>query len=167
MPGGATYFNQSNGYHDAGRIIYEIAIDLNRDGIYFPVWGTCLGMELLVYLSADGLEPRSYCSSMGQSLPLEFLEGLKYIVIDILLLIDAVYFNLLVDFKTSRLFKKADDEIINILSRDPVTANFHMYCFTQDTFKEMHLNNEWRVMSLNHDWNGFQFISIIEHRRYE
>lgn len=78
LPGGATYFNQSDGYHDAGRFIYEIATDLNRNGVYFPIWGTCLGMELLVYLSAKGYEPRTYCSSMGQSLPLEFTEGILF-----------------------------------------------------------------------------------------
>lgn len=81
LPGGATYFNQSNGYYDAGRIIYEIAIDMNRNGVYFPIWGTCLGMELLVYLSANSNEPRTYCSSYGQSLPLEFVKSIIIIII--------------------------------------------------------------------------------------
>jgi gamma-glutamyl hydrolase len=31
---------------------------------------------------------------------------------------------------------------------------------------DYNLDNEWRVMSVNDDWNGLEFISTIEHRRY-
>lgn len=48
---------------------------------------------------------------------------------------------------------------------EPVTINFHIFCFTLETFQETGLNNEWKVMSLNHDWDGIEFISTIEHRR--
>lgn len=75
LPGGATYFNQSHGYADAGRHIYELAKEINDNGTYFPVWGTCLGFELLVYLSANSTEPRTYCSSSSQALPLNFTDG--------------------------------------------------------------------------------------------
>lgn len=75
LPGGATYFNQSHGYADAGHYIYEIAKEINDNGTYFPVWGTCLGFELLVYLTANLTEVRTYCSSSSQALPLEFKEG--------------------------------------------------------------------------------------------
>lgn len=30
FPGGATYFNQSNGYSEAGRHIYDIAMEMNE-----------------------------------------------------------------------------------------------------------------------------------------
>lgn len=144
LPGGATYFNQSNGYHDAGRYIYEIAIEMNDKGIHFPLWGTCLGFELLVYLSAQPNEPRTHCSSRAQALPLEFEK----------------------DYDKSRLFANASADVIHILKTYPVTANFHLYCLTQETFAAMKLNEIWRVMSLNHDWNGTEFISTIEHLRY-
>ncbi|KAI8120162.1 Gamma-glutamyl hydrolase [Lucilia cuprina] len=144
LPGGATYFNQSHGYADAGRYIYEIAKEINDNGTYFPVWGTCLGFELLVYLSANSSEPRTYCSSSSQALPLEFKE----------------------DFKNSRMFRNASDNVIDILKNYVVTANFHLYCFTEETFANMKLNNIWDVMSLNHDWDGIEFISTIEHKKY-
>ncbi|XP_013099711.2 gamma-glutamyl hydrolase [Stomoxys calcitrans] len=144
LPGGATYFNQSDGYADAGHHIYDIAMKINEAGTYFPVWGTCLGFELMVYLAANGTEPRTYCSSSAQALPLEFVE----------------------DFQKSRMFRNASDEVINILKNYPVTANFHMYCFTRKTFADMGLDAMWNVMSLNHDWEGSEFISSIEHKRY-
>ncbi|XP_065360981.1 gamma-glutamyl hydrolase A [Calliphora vicina] len=144
LPGGATYFNQSHGYADAGHHIYEIAQEINDNGTYFPVWGTCLGFELLVYLSANSTEPRTYCSSSAQALPLEFKEN----------------------FQKSRLFRNASENVIDILKNYAVTANFHLYCFTEETFANMKLNEMWDVMSLNHDWDGIEFISTIEHKKY-
>lgn len=109
LPGGATWFNQSNGYAEAGGHIYDIAQDLNDQGDYFPVWGTCLGFELLTYLSANGNEHRAHCSSTNQALPLVFKE----------------------DYKASRLFKNAPESVVKILESEAVTANFHQYCVTE------------------------------------
>lgn len=144
LPGGATFFNQTHGYADAGKHIYEIAKDMNDRGIYFPVWGTCLGFELLVVLTANGTDPRTSCSSKNQALPLEFKDI----------------------YRKSRMFQNASDEVIDYMKRYPVTANFHIFCFTEEIFDTMKLNEMWRVMSVNHDWNGNEFISTIEHLRY-
>lgn len=109
LPGGATWFNQSNGYADAGRHIYDIATEMNERGNYFPLWGTCLGFELLTYLSANGDEHRAHCSSTNQALPLVFKD----------------------DFRTSRMFKNAPESVVKILGNEAVTANFHQYCVTE------------------------------------
>lgn len=109
LPGGATWFNQSDGYADAGRHIYDVAIEMNERGNYFPVWGTCLGFELLTYLSADGNEHRAHCSSNNQALPLVFKE----------------------DFRSSRLFANAPEATLKILEGEAVTSNFHQYCVTE------------------------------------
>lgn len=82
---------------------------MNENGDYFPLWGTCLGFELLTYLSANGSEHRASCFSQSQSLPLEFKS----------------------DFRSSRLFGAASDEVIDILKSEPVTSNFHQFCVTQ------------------------------------
>lgn len=144
MPGGATFFNQSHGYADAGQHIYDIAIEMNERGTYMPIWGTCLGYELLVYLTANGTDLRTDCSSSAQALPLEFEKG----------------------YKDSKLFAKASDEVVHIFSTYNVTANFHIFCFTQKTFADYGLNNSWNVLSVNHDWYGEEFISTVEHVKY-
>lgn len=82
---------------------------MNENGDYFPLWGTCLGFELLTYLSANGSEHRASCYSQSQSLPLEFKS----------------------DFRSSRLFGAASDEVIGILQNEPVTSNFHQFCVTE------------------------------------
>uniref|UniRef100_U5EYI6 folate gamma-glutamyl hydrolase n=1 Tax=Corethrella appendiculata TaxID=1370023 RepID=U5EYI6_9DIPT len=142
FPGGATWFNQSNGYADAGRHIYDIAVELNKNGSYFPLWGTCLGFELLTYLAADNVEHREHCSSQNQGLHLDFKP----------------------DFQQSRMFKNASKRIIEILSTEPVTSNFHQYCVTERNMSALNLDREWRIMSTNRDWNGLEFISTIEHK---
>lgn len=75
FPGGSVYFNNSNGYGDAGELIINIAKEINDNGTFFPVWGTCLGMELLVLKTANNTETRFNCKSHNQALPLEFKEG--------------------------------------------------------------------------------------------
>uniref|UniRef100_A0A7G3ACW2 folate gamma-glutamyl hydrolase n=1 Tax=Lutzomyia longipalpis TaxID=7200 RepID=A0A7G3ACW2_LUTLO len=144
FPGGATWFNQTNGYSEAAEHIYAIAVDLNDRGEYFPLWGTCLGFELLTYLSANSREHRAHCSSQKQPLPLDFMP----------------------DFRSSRMFAKAPESIIEILANDPVTPNFHQFCVTQENLTDYGIADQWRVMSDNKDWNGFTFLSTIEHTKY-
>uniref|UniRef100_A0AAG5DEB5 folate gamma-glutamyl hydrolase n=1 Tax=Anopheles atroparvus TaxID=41427 RepID=A0AAG5DEB5_ANOAO len=144
FPGGATYFNQSNGYAEAGRHIYDIAMRYNENGDYFPLWGTCLGFELLTYLAANGTEHRAHCKSNSQALPLNFKD----------------------DFRKSRLFADAPNDVVDILSSEPVTANFHQFCVTEANMTAYGLDEDWRVMSVDRDWNGMEFISTIEHKKY-
>lgn len=109
FPGGAVWFNSTNGYSEAGRHIYDIAIEMNTRGEYFPIWGTCLGFELLTYLAANGDEHRADCSSSNQALPLVFKD----------------------DYKSSRMFKNAPADVVKILESEAVTANFHQFCVTE------------------------------------
>lgn len=42
-----------NIYTFNSKIIFDIAIKMNKNGIYFPIWGTCQGMQLLSYIVND------------------------------------------------------------------------------------------------------------------
>ena len=35
-------------FSQAGIFLVELAMEANKNGDYFPVWGTCLGYELLM-----------------------------------------------------------------------------------------------------------------------
>ena len=35
-------------FSQAGIFLVELAMEANKNGDYFPVWGTCLGYELLL-----------------------------------------------------------------------------------------------------------------------
>ncbi|KAH8283308.1 hypothetical protein KR054_000604 [Drosophila jambulina] len=144
LPGGATWFNETNGYGDAGEHLIQLAVELNDQGTYMPVWGTCLGMELLVYKLAKGKEHRIDCSGKGIALPVEFKE----------------------DYNKSRLFTSISEDIVSAMVKENVTYHWHQFCYTEKDFEEDLLNETWRVISLNHDWNGIEFISTIEHVKY-
>ena len=72
FPGGATWFNQTNGYADAGKFLYKFAKEKR-----LPIWGTCLGFELLLYVAAEGQEIRIDCDSKKRAVPIELTEGKK------------------------------------------------------------------------------------------
>ncbi|XP_017043413.1 gamma-glutamyl hydrolase A [Drosophila ficusphila] len=144
LPGGATWFNQTNGYADAGEHLIQLAIEQNDQGIFMPVWGTCLGMELMVYKLANGTEHRISCQGKGIALPMEFKE----------------------DFNKSRLFASISDDVVAAMIKENVTYHWHQYCYTEKDFERDLLNETWRVISLNHDWDGNEFISTMEHIKY-
>ncbi|KAH8364305.1 hypothetical protein KR084_005817 [Drosophila pseudotakahashii] len=144
LPGGATWFNQSNGYADAGEHLIQLAIERNDHGVFMPVWGTCLGMELLVYKLANGTEHRINCEGTGIALPMEFKE----------------------DYNKSRLFASISDDVVAAMVKENVTYHWHQFCYTEKDFERDLLNETWRVMSLNNDWNGKEFISTMEHKKY-
>lgn len=146
FPGGATYFNNSHGYAEAGQILYDIALQKNRKGDYYPIFGICLGMELMAEI-AVGLkkrEVREKCLSKKISLPLVFKN----------------------DFAESKLFQQAPRQIIKILKTENVTYNYHQFCVTERNFTKVGLDKEWKVLSTNTDVYGLEFISSFESKRY-
>ncbi|XP_069700745.1 gamma-glutamyl hydrolase-like [Periplaneta americana] len=144
LPGGAADFDTPDGYAAAGVTIYHLALEMNKKGDYFPIWGTCLGFELLTYAAAHEREHRCDCVSYNDALPLEFTK----------------------DYSKSKLFGAAPDNIRNILSTQKVTVNFHHYCVTEKNLTSFGLLREWHILSNNRDSNNLLFISTIEHRTY-
>lgn len=55
--------------------MYDIALEVNKNGEYYPVFGICLGMELLAQVAIGGTEIRAHCSASNLPLPLDFSPG--------------------------------------------------------------------------------------------
>ncbi|XP_023345868.1 gamma-glutamyl hydrolase isoform X2 [Eurytemora carolleeae] len=125
--------------------IFEYAKAANDDGDYFPIWATCLGFEFITLAStADKIRHLARCDAWDQHLPLNLLE----------------------DWKESRLFKKADNDILNILTTMNVTSNFHMYCLTMDNFTRFKMDEFYIPLSTNIDKNGLEYITSVEAKNY-
>ena len=63
------------GYSKAGKLFYDMAREAyDSRGDFFPIWGTCLGFELLALFAVDGQENLKACSSQQQALPLSTLK---------------------------------------------------------------------------------------------
>lgn len=75
FPGGANDLSTSS-YARSARIVWKTALQFNSNGISFPVWGTCLGMEEIVHLAAgSGRQTLVNCSAYDVALPFNVAGG--------------------------------------------------------------------------------------------
>ena len=65
FPGGGISINISNKWTQNADYILKYAINSTKNGNPFPVWGTCLGWELLAYLTS-GYDIKCLSSVSGE-----------------------------------------------------------------------------------------------------
>uniref|UniRef100_A0A673CV96 folate gamma-glutamyl hydrolase n=1 Tax=Sphaeramia orbicularis TaxID=375764 RepID=A0A673CV96_9TELE len=138
FPGGITSIT-SSGYQRAAQIFYDLAIEANKSGDYFPVWGTCLGFQQLMHLTSKN-SVRTQTDTHGIGLPLNFTN----------------------EAKDSRMFKDFPPELMEDLSTQPLTENSHKWSVTVETLNTNEdLKNFYKVLSTNTDGN-VEFVSTVE-----
>ncbi|KAM3860374.1 gamma-glutamyl hydrolase [Diretmus argenteus] len=129
----------SSGYERSARIFYELAIEANSKGDYFPVWGTCLGFEQLTYLTSGKLL-LSATNTTAVALPLVFTN----------------------ETKGSRMFKEFPAELMAALASEPLTENSHQWSLTVESYKNNEeLMNFYKPLSTNTD-GKVEFVSTME-----
>jgi gamma-glutamyl hydrolase len=143
FPGGGVSV-VSSGYAAIGRAVVQMAMDAVDAGDYFPVWGTCLGFELLTTMvGGEGI--LSQVDAGNYSIPL----------------------NLTSAAQTSRLFSLFSSSALGWISQEPLTTNNHYFAVTTDTFKNNpKLTEFFTVLSTNLDKNGVEFVSTMESKKY-
>ncbi|XP_034036361.1 gamma-glutamyl hydrolase [Thalassophryne amazonica] len=138
FPGGANSIVSSS-YAKTARIFYDLAIEANKRGDYFPVWGTCLGFELLNYLTSNKLILIK-TNTNNVSLPLNFTK----------------------EAKDSRMFKDFPAELVKALGSEPLSTHCHKWSVAVETFNSNEdLRNFYKVLSTNTDGKT-EFVSTIE-----
>uniref|UniRef100_A0A8C2EMC6 folate gamma-glutamyl hydrolase n=1 Tax=Cyprinus carpio TaxID=7962 RepID=A0A8C2EMC6_CYPCA len=120
FPGGGVSL-ESSGYSKAAGIFYRLALEANSNGDYFPVWGTCLGFELLTLLTSGKLL-LSHTNTSGIALPLNFTD----------------------DVRDSRLFKDFPEDLMKSLETEPLTENSHQWSLTTE-----HIDCAFHLFLLN------------------
>lgn len=139
FPGGGVSII-SSGYEKAAAIFYNLAIEANKRGDYFPVWGTCLGFEELSYLTSGKLL-LSHTNTSGVALPLIFTNASK----------------------ESRMFRGFPAELMKALGSEPLTVNSHQWSLTVESFNgNVDLSKFYNVLSINVDNWKMEFVSTIE-----
>ncbi|XP_002166069.2 gamma-glutamyl hydrolase A isoform X1 [Hydra vulgaris] len=143
FPGGAAPFNESN-YWNAAKIAFEVAKDLNDKGIYYPIFGICLGFEVLHELTAGEKLLTNY-NAENYSIPVNFTK---------------IAFH-------SRLFANMGKKLIKGLQFDNITINMHEQGISPDVYiKNIKINKMFRILSTNFDRNGKEFVSSMEGKKY-
>ncbi|XP_072095803.1 gamma-glutamyl hydrolase-like isoform X2 [Mobula birostris] len=143
FPGGAVDLQNSEFARVAG-IFYRLAVEACDQGDYFPVWGTCLGHQLLTALTT-GENLLSRTDSDNMALPLDFTD----------------------EAKSCKMFRNFAPEMTRVLSETPLTGNFHKYSLTLEAFEaNKKLSSFYRVISTNTDRQRVTFVSTMEAFRY-
>jgi len=143
IPGGAVSIHDS-GYAEASNWFFDKAKEENDAGEVFPIWGTCLGFEMLALKANEGQANLKSCLSYDQALPLDLVDG----------------------WEDSKLLGPASGEVVEQLSSLPVTINFHHWCLTMENFTKYEMENFWTPLSTNIDQEGLEFLSTMEAKDY-
>eukprot|EP00794_Sanderia_malayensis_P000357 gene357-990_t len=143
IPGGGAHIPGS-GYFKNAQVMFKMAIEANRKGDYFPIWGTCLGFQTLHLLVDNKLE-------LGQSnavdipMPLNFTQHAY----------------------RSRMFAKQSQDLMQIFKKKPVTYNFHKHCISKTSYENSEkLKSFFNVLSYNDDKDGKIFVSTTEAQHF-
>ncbi|XP_062854743.1 gamma-glutamyl hydrolase [Trichomycterus rosablanca] len=140
--GGASNLETSEFAHTAG-LYFQLALKANNLGDYFPIWGTCLGFQLLTVLVAEeNLLSNTTTENIALSL------------------------NLTSEASNSRIFASFPPDLFKALSEEALTGNFHHYGVTKQVFMEnKKLSSFFSVLSLNTAKNGAVFVSTVEGKK--
>lgn len=143
MPGGEQVLNPGEVFYDASLFVYNLALEANAKGDYFPLWGTCQGFQFL-NIAASTLANESALStydSWDYSWPLDFTP----------------------QSKSSRMFGSAPSFIYEIFATQNVTMNWHHFGISPNLYKtDSKLSGFFDVLSTNVDVNGSPFVSAVE-----
>eukprot|EP00092_Neocalanus_flemingeri_P016060 GFUD01017384.1.p1 GENE.GFUD01017384.1~~GFUD01017384.1.p1 ORF type:complete len:323 (+),score=84.53 GFUD01017384.1:84-1052(+) len=143
IPGGAVSIFDS-GYAEASNIMFDLAKKENDAGEVFPIWGTCLGFEMLALMANGGQANLKSCLSYDQALPLDLLEG----------------------WEETEMLGQAPGDVVEQLVSLPVTINFHHWCLTMENFTKYEMEQFWTPVSVNTDQEELEFLSTMEAKDY-
>ncbi|XP_068167466.1 gamma-glutamyl hydrolase [Antennarius striatus] len=141
--GGAVDLEKSD-FARVAKIFFALARMANDAGDVFPIWGTCMGLQLLTVLVA-GENLLTKTTAENIALPL----------------------NLTAEAASSRMFESFPTELMNALTTEPLTGNFHHYGITVENFwQNEKLHNFFSILSTNIAENRAHFVSTIEGKKY-
>ncbi len=145
------YYHRVKKYYETIRWLYRKVVKMNREGTYFPLWGTCQGFEEIILSATDfGDELLWGCfkGTFDVALPLDFTDKAE----------------------TSRMFNSSgipalDQDVRRTLAEEWITPNFHSNGVKPDTFRASPpLARHFDILSTNSTPDKMEFVSTIEGR---
>ncbi|KAL2091000.1 hypothetical protein ACEWY4_013263 [Coilia grayii] len=142
LPGGDVDL-QTSGFSRAAKIFYNLAIKANDASDYFPIWGTCQGLQQLTVLTSSK-NLLTLTNTTAVALPLTFVPGAE----------------------NSRLFKSFPKDLLQSLAVENITSNFHSWSLSMQNYsRNANLRRFYKVLTTNSD-GRIDFISTMEAYRY-
>ena len=141
IPGGETGYVLKNKafIHSVTRFV-ELSLQPN---IYFPIWGTCLGYEMLLTVIGGVMSFKRYVAN-----------GLYPIQIT-------------PDGKKSRMFHSFSSQYLHFLEHKKSTLQHHDYGMSVTDFMDnLHLTRFYHILATSIDEKGKEYIAAIEGKYY-
>lgn len=146
--GGGLDLTFNTTYVQSAKYIYDAVRRINDGGVWFPLHGTCMGMQLLSILTAnnESVLTQNAFDAENISLPLDFTtQGVAQ----------------------SRLFSQAPADLLHAFQTTNITENLHHDGVLPDTFYQTPaLTAFYNLISTNVDRRGLAFVSTIEAKGY-
>lgn len=147
IPGGGQNLLTS-GYANAARFFYRRSIRAyDKEGDYFPIWGTCLGFEELLVLSMEERDLDRCYGTRNVALSTKFEPDVK-----------------------SRLLSAPhglDQRSKDILKSRNVTSHFHKWGMRKKTFlKHKNITDIFKIVSTANDSRKNEIVDILEGKKY-
>jgi len=146
LQGGGRDFDLTQQWEKNALFILQTIQGMNDKGIYYPLWGTCQGFELLNTLVANNLAVLTNFNSYNIKNP---LQG------------DAT------KLATYRMFSKfSPNDIYNLFNKD-TTAEFHHLGVSEDTYNKFpELTDYFIPTTYGKDLDGKIYIASMEAKKY-
>jgi gamma-glutamyl hydrolase len=146
FPGGNQGIDPDDIYTEEGEQLWQLAKRANDDGVYFPVWGTCLGFEELSVLeTGDGNVISDDVVAVNLPLPLQYTPAAA----------------------ESRLFSSMPGDVVQALEDQPIAFNSHEHGLLVSEYESNPALNEFfDLLSVDETPDGVEFVSTIEAKDY-
>jgi gamma-glutamyl hydrolase len=139
--GGASLDPENSKILRAASILYQEAEKSNKMGLRFPIWGTCLGWELLATLASD----YSVLKDSGKFLHPGMSSPIREVV------------------SSSRMFHGMSKKLLRAVGKEQVLFYFsHEFGVTPQLFHDKLDSRCWKINALGNDLTGKYFVSAAE-----
>jgi len=147
IPGGGANLSLGHHFYDTAKVMFDLAIESNRNGTVFPIWGICLGFEALSILGA-GDNTTVLTASGG-------FDSIDY----------PTTVTLTQKVEKSELLKFMPNKTLDAMQTQKTTYNWHEFGVTKDVFLgNKKLSRFFDILGTSVDKNGKQFIAMLEAR---
>jgi gamma-glutamyl hydrolase len=144
FPGGGSELVRTPIFY-AGQYLYHLALQANDRGVHFPIFGHCMGFQLLSMIQSEDFDILEAEEVEDQGIPLNFT-SLAH---------------------TSRIWGNAPAWVMKTLATEPITMNYHHWGVGLQRFQQnAKLNNFFDILSTNVDDHGRTFVSTVQGKKY-
>eukprot|EP00897_Mesotaenium_endlicherianum_P000929 jgi/Mesen1/10837/ME000093S10351 len=147
LPGGGQVLKDSP-FFSVAKKVFEWALEANDNGEYFPVWGTCMGFEIISIIVSkdfDILELKKFAAENNPA-SLQFVAPWA---------------------KQRSLFKWLHPDLVEKIERHPLAMENHEDGMTPERFaSNKDLADFFHVLTTTADQNGTTYVSTAEARHY-